>query len=530
MKLKRICLLTFVLLIFVLPLLPESRYQPVTQASPLDLGDPWNTLWMRSQNDAFTAVATSVGAVFVAGITPSPLEIDPPINDLLLVRYNPEGVPQWNRTWQTSSDKAANDLIASTDSLYLVGHMDTTTNGTDGLLVKFDFNGNEIWNTTYGDALDESFSCITLGVDGLYVGGSVVNSSDGHTVALVVKYDFNGLLLWNETWNFNTITRGNGIALGEDGGYLVGSAQQYPAVLLKGFLLKFSFTGIQMWNYTLTPQQYKRYSNVAIYNETVYVTGISKPLINEPPQLILEQFNSTGSLLWTRNDETGFNHEGFGLYATEENVFVGGTFEDALAGYRVSLLNYNTSGDLNWKRTWGGAGNCQAQGFVAAVDGFYFSGTTREWLTDSTNGFLVKFGMDGTSAPGPIQMTPISIIDSFGNFIVSWTAAFDPYGTVVDYELQMDATPLFDRPDITWAVNGTSQIVYNRPIGIYYFRVRARDRHGLFGPWSNIQMVTVILVPPMLFNPWLAPAVLLLGILIILAGLLYIALRRGHLE
>ncbi|MDO8055481.1 MAG: hypothetical protein Q6361_01340 [Candidatus Hermodarchaeota archaeon] len=485
---------------------------------------------MRSQNDVFTAVATSVGAVFVAGMTPSPLEIDPPLNDLLLVRYNPEGAPQWNQTWQTSSNKSANALTASTDSLYLVGHTDTPTNGTDGLLVKFDSNGNEMWNTTYGGSLDESFSCISLGSDGLYVGGSIANSSNDHTVALVVKYDFNGLILWNETWSFNAITRANGIAIGEDGGYLVGSVQQFPAILFEGFLLKFSFTGIQMWNSTLTPQQYKRYSNVAVYNETVYVTGISKPLINEPPQLILEQFNSTGTLLWTRIDETGINHEGFGLYATEENIFVGGTFEEAIAGHRLSLLNYNVSGDLNWKRTWGGAGNCYAQGFTAAVDGFYFSGTTSDWLTDSTNGFLVKIGMDGTSAPGPIEMRSISIIDPYGTLGVSWTAAFDPNGTVVDYELQMDTVPLFDRPDIIWAVNGTSQIIYNRPIGIYYFRVRARDQHGLFGPWSNIQMVTITLIPPMLFNPWLALAVLLLGILIILAGLLYIAIRRGHLE
>jgi hypothetical protein len=226
----------------------------------------------------------------------------------------------------------------------------------------------------------------------------------------------------------------------------------------------------------------------------------------------------------------GLNHEGIGLYATEENVFVGGIYEDTIAGHRLSLLNYNASGDFNWKRTWGGAGNCRAQDFTSAVDGIYFTGTTNGWLTDSSNGFLTKFGIDGTSAPGPIEMTPITQVGLSGTFTVAWTPAYDPNGLVIDYELQMDTTPIFDRPDITWAVNGTGQTVYNRPIGIYYFRVRARDQEGLFGPWSNIQMVTVTLVPPAFFNPWLAPAVLLLGILLILAGLLYIAIRRGHLE
>jgi hypothetical protein len=206
---------------------------------------------MRSQNDEFTAVATSVGAVFVAGMTPSPLEIDPPINDLLLVRYDPEGTSQWNRTWQTSNDKVAKALASSTDSLYLVGYTDTGTNGSDGLLIKFDMLGNEVWNTSYGGVLDEAFSCITLGSDGLYVGGSIINASSGNSVALVVKYDFNGLVVWNETWSFNTITYGTGIAYGTDEGYLVGSVQQFPDVLFEGFLLKFSSTGIQMWNSTL---------------------------------------------------------------------------------------------------------------------------------------------------------------------------------------------------------------------------------------------------------------------------------------
>ncbi|MFX0168203.1 MAG: fibronectin type III domain-containing protein [Candidatus Hodarchaeota archaeon] len=533
MKLRRLggFVLSFLIIGLATPLFYEAPHPMLSVVSPTALGDPWNTLWMRSSNDSYSAVTTSVGAVFVAGTTSSSLEVHPPINDILLVKYDPEGEPQWNRTWQTSYDKTVNDLLASVNSLYIAGQTETEVNGTNGLLIKLDFDGGELWNVSFGGSLNEGFTCLALGADGIYVGGYSTNTSSGQTSALVVKFNFNGFVVWNETWCFlDPITRATDIALGSDGGYLVGALEQVWGVIHDPFLLKFSFTGIEMWNLTSLYVSSQRYSGITVFNDTVYVTGTSFSSLEDSPVLLLELFNSSGGSLWTQEDEMGLNHEGFGLHVLEDDVFVGGVFEDPSAGYRVSLLHFNQTGELNWKRIWGGAGNCQPFAFSSAVDSLYFAGATSGWLTPSTNGFLVKFSLDGASAPGPVELTKITLLNPYGSFIVPWTPAFDPDGVIEDYELQMDTTPLFDRPDITWIINATSHIIYNRPIGTYYFRVRARDNQDLYGPWSNVAMVIIELVPPVLFNPWLAPAVLALGILIILAGFLFTIIRRGRLE
>ncbi|MFW9830993.1 MAG: fibronectin type III domain-containing protein, partial [Candidatus Thorarchaeota archaeon] len=233
---------------------------------------------------------------------------------------------------------------------------------------------------------------------------------------------------------------------------------------------------------------------------------------------------------WSRQNATGFNHQGICVQATENTIFVGGQFNSSSSGFRLSFLSFNDSGAQNFIRIWGGAGPCQPTNLASASDSIYFSGTINNWLSSHDSGFLVKFGLDGESAPGPVAIHDVSLLSPYGSFVLEWTSALDPDGFIEDYELQMDTSPNFYRPDITWMVNTTYQFITNLPYGTYYFRVRACDNSNLYGPWSNIMVVIAALIPPTLFNPWLAPAILLLGTLVIVAIILFMVIRRRHFQ
>jgi hypothetical protein len=505
----------------------ESVNIQVKAAAP---GDPWSILWMRSQNDAFNAIAASTNGLFVAGTT---LTLEDIVKqNIILLKYTTEGELLWNQTWTSSFDEAAYALTSTTDAIYLAGKTTSSPYGTNGLLVKLDFNGHQLWNVSFGNFLTEWFTSISVGVDGIYIGGILQKSVPNDVDALIAKFDFDGNELWSEIWDMAAVDRVYGVAASSDGVYLVGDfGGVWDDSSSNAFLAKYSIAGVQMWNSTWGGSQKDLARAVASYNDSVYVTGSTLSFSSSGTgELFLRKYNSTNSLLWEEIQHTGYNHEGIGLYATDDIVFVGTQYEDSVGGYRVNLLDYNATGELNWERAWGGAGNCQPLGYTNGVNGHYFAGTTSEWLTESTNGFLVKFGVDGETTPGPVELQEALFLNPYGSLILSWTTAFTVNDTIDIYELQMDTTPFFNIPDRTWNVNSTSLVFSSLAIGTYYFRVRARDQINLFGPWSNVVAVTITLVPPTLFNPWLAPMALLLGILIIIALILWLFIRRWRIQ
>ena len=524
---------TLVFSLILLGLVVSVCYLPSNQtlisAEVLSNGDVWGVLWMQPRSDSFNAIAVTTQAVFVAGSTSIP---GSSAHNILLVKYTPEGEYIWNRTWAYSYNDSAFALTAGAGSIYLAGMTTTGPYGTNGLLVNFDYNGNEIWNSSYGNFPGEWFTCVDVGADGIYAGG-IRRNTETDVDALLVKLNFaEGAEVWTERWQNASVNRAFGVAVGSDGVYLVGDAgNQWGSSNSSAFLAKYSFSGDQLWNTTWGGEYADIARGVTVFNDDIFVTGsVQNSSASGPKELFLRKYNSTGSLLWEQVDETGINEEGIGIHVTADNIFVGGELEHPISGSQPSLNKFNSTGALAWKRMWGGAGKCQPLGFSASLEGLFFSGTTSEWLTESTNGFACKFSFDGKGSAGLVGILDIIYLNPYGSFVVPWTIAIDPDGNIADYELQMDTTSLFERPMITWRVNQTSVAVTNLQIGTYYFRVRAFDNDSNSGPWSNIVTVSVTLVPPTVFNPWLAPAILVLTVFVLLAVFLFVSIRHWRIE
>ena len=478
------------------------------------LGDPWSLLWMGAGTDAFRDVAVMVGAVFAVGYTRQPFPASPDRN-IVLVKYTPEGERVWDRTWSANYDEAAYGITLSSTWIYLAGSTTSTDSQGDGLLVKMDLAGNAVWNATWGGAGADWFSRVAVGVDGIYAVGSTRSYGAGESDALLVKFDVDGHQLWNATWGRSRADYGYGLAVAADGIYFGGQTLSPTDGNSSASLVKFSTSGLQVWNASWRAGSQNAGMALAITDDSIYVTGWTRNTgTNVTAKLPLLKFRNTGSLLWNRTFSAAplSNDLGYAVALAENLVYVAGdSRESPAAPVRSLLLCFDANGTLQWNRTWGGVKDCNSHALASAVDGLYLAGATNGWLVGEGDGVLVKWRFNGTSAPGPIALDAPEV-DYDGAFPVSWSNASDPDGAIAEYELQMSTSPDFGGSNTAWTTMSTSFPIEALLEGSYYFRARAQDDAGLFGPWSNTETVTVTLPPTLPLNPWLAPIILVIAV------------------
>ncbi len=182
----------------------------------------WNTTWgYASGHDRGTGVAISDdGFIYCVGESSAAATSE----DLLLVKFYPNGTQSWNSTWDISGTQHGHDLvIGSDDAIYCTGYKeDITPSSEDIILVKFDANGNITWANIYGDGTTEEIAY-----------GIVVDTNDfiycsGYIQAM--SYDFllcqfypNGTQLWNTSWDaIGDEDYGFGMAIHDNAIYMVG--------------------------------------------------------------------------------------------------------------------------------------------------------------------------------------------------------------------------------------------------------------------------------------------------------------------
>jgi hypothetical protein len=120
---------------------------------------------------------------------------------------------------------------------------------------------------------------------------------------------------------------------------------------------------------------------------------------------------------------------------------------------------------------------------------------TQEYISDPTSK-AVKIDLTPPSAPTDIKTT-VEMAESnvaAPSYTVIWTIARDLESGVVDYELQEredtpeNVSPVWKTVSTQIKVEGNKAKaqIYNKPRGhIYYYRTRARNAAGTWGPWSE---------------------------------------------
>jgi len=183
-------------------------------------------------DSAYSIQQTSDGGYILAGDTKS-LDADDHNHDFWLVKTDPDGNEQWNKTFGGPYDDFAYSVQQTPNGGYILAGQTISfgAGGYDFWLVKTDPDGNERWNKTFGGTYHDVARSIKQTSDGGYIlAGHTISYGAGNGDFWLVKTDPDGNKQWDKTFGGTDRDWAHSVQQTSDGGYiLAGYTNSYGA-------------------------------------------------------------------------------------------------------------------------------------------------------------------------------------------------------------------------------------------------------------------------------------------------------------
>jgi hypothetical protein len=423
----------------------------------------WARTWGGPSSECgYSTALDDSGNIYVTGCFMETADFDPGLGieeytsnggqDIFLSKFNTHGDFQWARTWGGLGMYERGYGVAVDDSgnVYVTGDFSSTVDfdpgpgieerspasGDDVFLSKFNSNGEFQWVCTLnGGYKDFSYGIAVDDLGGIYITGHLND-------AALTKFGTDGGLQWVRTWGEGGV--GNAVAVDNSmyvyiTGRFSDTVDFDPGPGIEEhtsngqddtFLSKFNTDGEFQWVRTWGMEDSDiGYAVVAYGSENVYAAGeyqntvdfdpgpgVDEHTSNGGPDVFLSKFNSNGDFQWActwggDNEDCG---QGIAVDGSE-NILVTGDFahtvdfdpgpgvdERTANGWQDAFLSkLDSSGALQWARTWGGEGWTEGHGIcIDDFNNIYFTGE-------------FYYAVDFDPGPGIDEHTPVGGDDVF---------------------------------------------------------------------------------------------------------------------
>lgn len=323
---------------------------------------------------------------------------------ILIAKYNTSGVLQWQRTLKSSFTTAnRGDIsysvgIGSTGSVYLTGK---SYNGTydDIIVANYDTSGNLQWQRTLDSTNSDIAYSIAIGtLDNIYICGQTFDSGEGgDSKVIVVKYNSSGTLQWQRTF-----TRGAGHQhVGKS--CCLDSSDNVYSISEDGIIVKYNSSGDVQWNKLLSITNLSFNSINIDSSNYLYAVGLYNT--GTYNNSIIVKFDTSGNIQWIRYMKTSSgNSNATGIsFDNSSNLFVSATAPSA-SGENIKFVLYKLPGD--------GSGIGTYSNFDYGIPSYTYSTVALTTSTSSLTGAastLTSSTSTLTSAKSELYYTHISI-------------------------------------------------------------------------------------------------------------------------
>jgi hypothetical protein len=191
-----------------------------------------------------------------------------------LVKLDTAGNILWSGTFGGSSETAFRAVTIVEGNCYVAaGYLDALGNGNyDYLLFNLDVAGNVLWHKTFGGSESDKAYAIASTFDGCVVVGDTRSKGSGECDAWVIKVDFDGNLVWDQTAGGSGFDSPAKILADPSGGFLVvGTTFSFGNGQRDFWLFKISSEGNVVFSSTVGRSDYEEAYGVTCAGGNDYV-------------------------------------------------------------------------------------------------------------------------------------------------------------------------------------------------------------------------------------------------------------------
>lgn len=317
--------------------------------------------------------------------------------------YGPAGINSVQCIQETVDDNG------DPDGYILVGSTTYDTAGSSDLwVIRTDEKGTILWQKTYGtSAIDRGFWVRqTFDGDGdpsgFVVAGGSIHSSTQQVGIWVFKLDSDGSVDWEKVYKGSDMSYIGSIQQTPDAGYIVAGAKDSEAIVLK-----LDASGGIDWDRTwgVDGSSYDEARDVYRTADGGYiVAGTTSFSAGNLDDFLIVKLNVGEGIEWIRTyGDSGIYERAYSVRQTsDEGYIVAGERETPGSGEDPSdkdvwVIKLDSSGDVLWQKTYGGDNQDYARCIQQANDGGYIvCGTTASYGDEDGDLWLIKLNSSGS--------------------------------------------------------------------------------------------------------------------------------------
>jgi len=307
----------------------------------------------------------------------------------------------WTRTYGGTGDDFVNSVVRADDGGYaLAGGTWSYGGPTEAFwLVKTDSAGNQLWNKTYGGDNDECYSMVQTSDGGYALAG---RTHLGNSDFWLVKTDSTGYMEWNKFYGGTGSDEANSLIQTSDGGYaLAGQTVSYGAnyIAIDYYLVKTDASGNMQWNKTYGGGNWDRARSMIQTSDGGYaLAGDTGFYSADDSDIWLVKTDSFGNQLWNRTYGGAGDDECSSIVQTQDGgyAFAGFTYSSGAGLADIWLVKTGSSGAAQWNKTYGGTHYDGSYCVLQTPDGGYaLAGDTESFGAGDGDFWLVKTDSTG---------------------------------------------------------------------------------------------------------------------------------------
>ena len=354
--------------------------------------------WLRTkdygvwgESDIGRALTTDIyGNIYVVG------SIAFTSDNIVLLKYNPLGELQWQREWGSGLMDGANGITTdSFGNIYIVGFTETSTDNEDILLIKYNSNGILQWARTWDGGLKDGAEGVAIDSFGdIYITGYTQTNTPDLYNMILIQYNNSGSYQWERTWTYASRSFGKGVAIDPSGDIFV-AGFYYGGAGSNMFAAKYDNMGNFEWDIRWGIRHYSFVTDLAIDSEgNIFVSGLTY-YSGEWSDLCFWKINGqSGNPIYYRlYDRSSDNDANSIAIDSNDNVFlVGSIGNDYLGTNKIYLVKFNKSGDFQYYEQWGDI--LDDIGYGVALNNFdniIVCGSTESYADNGIDIFILKY-------------------------------------------------------------------------------------------------------------------------------------------